>query len=207
MNQNFPETIPGYWKNAQGALVPEDKVKPIDKLRDQLVRSLVEQAHAASSTLKQFKLHALTEVSALVETSFEQYGVKTGGDKGNVTLYSYDGKFKVVRQMQERITFSEQLQAAKALIDKCVARWSEGANDNIRALVNHAFQADREGNISTGRVLGLRRLDIHDEEWQLAMQAIADSMQTVGSKPYVRFYERDDQTGTYKPIALDLAVV
>lgn len=140
-------------------------------------------------------------------TSMEQYGVKTGGEKGNVTLTSFDGKFKLVRQMQDRLVFGEQLLAAKALIDECVQAWSKDANDNIRALVNHAFQTDKEGKINTGRVLGLRSLNIQDEAWKQAMQAIADSTKTASTTPYVRFYERDEGTGEYKAISLDVAAV
>jgi hypothetical protein len=137
----------------------------------------------------------------------EQYGVKSGGEKGNCTLLSFDGRYKVVRQMQDKLTFGEQLMAAKALIDECVHAWAEGANDNIKALVNHAFQTDKEGKINTGRVLGLRRLDIRDAKWQQAMQAIADSIQTASTKPYVRFYERNEATGDYVAINLDVAAV
>lgn len=187
--------------------MPEAKVKPIDKLRDQTVRDLITKAKHNNAQLRQFKLDTMQDVAALVETSMEQYGIKSGGEKGNVTLYSFDGKYKVVRQMQEHITFGEQLQAAKTLIDQCVTRWAAGADENIQALVNHAFQADSQGKINTGRVLGLRRLEIKDEDWLQAMQAIADSMQTTGTKPYVRFYERNDSTGAYDPITLDLAAV
>lgn len=97
--------------------------------------------------------------------------------------------------------------AAKALIDECVQTWSQGASDNIRVLVNHAFQTDKEGKINTGRVLSLRRLDIKDAAWQQAMQAIADSMQTASTKPYIRFYQRHEATGEYLPISLDVAAV
>lgn len=65
---------------------------------------------------------------------------------------------------------------------------------------------DKEGNLSTARILGLRRVDIQDDRWQRAMQAISDSVQVVGSKDYVRFYERDS-LGKYQPISLDMAVV
>ena len=85
--------------------------------------------------------------------------------------------------------------------------WSKDANDNIRALVNHAFQTDKEGKINTGRVLGLRSLDIQDEAWKQAMQAIADSTKTASTTPYVRFYERDEGTGEYRAISLDVAAV
>lgn len=198
---------PGYWKNAAGNLIPESKVKDIDKLRHQVVTDLCLMAKQRRDGLAEFKLKAMQEVAALVSTSMEQYGVKSGGEKGNVTLTSFDGKYKLVRQMQDRIVFGEQLMAAKALIDECVQEWSQGANDNMRVLVNHAFQTDKEGKINTGRVLGLRQLNITDEKWLKAMQAIGDSIRVTSSKPYVRFYQRDDKTGDYAHISLDAAAV
>lgn len=197
---------PGYWKNARGDLVPESRVTDIDKLRDQVVRDMCLMAKERSVGLRDFKLNTMQEVAALVTTSLEQYGVKSGGDKGNVTLTSYDGSFKVVRQMADHLVFGEQLQAAKELIDRCVIRWAKDADDNIKALVTHAFQTDKEGKINTGRVLGLRQLKITDEDWLMAMQAITDSIKVASTKPYIRFYERNGEGG-YDPINLDLAAV
>lgn len=204
-----PDTTipPGYWQDASGNLVPESKVKEIDKLRSEIVADLCREAEEHSRTLHEFKMRAMADVAAFVSISLDKYGVKQGGEKGNATLLSFDGRYKLMRQIQDRIVFGEQLMAAKALIDECVQDWSAGANDNIRALVSHAFQTDKEGKINTGRVLGLRRLEIRDPKWQSAMDAIADSMQTVGSKPYVRFYKRSEATGEYLPIVLDVAGV
>lgn len=202
------EQIPaGYWKDAAGNLIPESKVKDIDKLRNQVVTDLCLLAEQAQAGLRKFKLDAMLEVAALVSTSMEQYGVKAGGEKGNVTLMSYDGQYKLVRSMQDKLQFGEQLLAAKALIDECVHEWSKGANDNIRVLVNHAFQADKEGKINVGRVLNLRRVNIEHPKWQQAMQAIADSMQTASTKPYIRFYKRLGDTQEYQPIPLDIAAI
>lgn len=203
-NKSIPA---GYWEDANGNLIPESKVKDIDKLRTETVGDLCAQAKSIHESIRSFKAFAMGEVAAFVATSMEQYGVKAGGEKGNVTLVSFDGRFKVVRQMQDKLVFGEQLMAAKELIDECVHTWAEGANDNIKALVNHAFQTDKEGKINTSRVLGLRRLDIRDAKWQQAMEAIADSMQTGSTKPYVRFYERNDASGEYDAINLDVAAV
>ena len=203
-----PSTIPpGYWQDASGNLIPESKVKDIDKLRHQVVTDLCVMAEKSRDGLADFKARAMQEVAALVSTSMEQYGVKAGGEKGNVTLISFDGRYKLVRSMQDKLTFGEQLMAAKALIDECVHEWALNADDNIKVLVNHAFQTDKEGKINTGRVLGLRRLEIRDAKWQSAMQAIADSIQIASTKPYVRFYKRNDTTGEYESISLDVAAV
>ena len=203
-NQPIPA---GYWQDASGSLIPESKIKDIDKLRHQVVTDLCVMAEKSRDGLADFKARAMQEVAALVSTSMEQYGVKAGGEKGNVTLISFDGRYKLVRSMQDKLIFGEQLMAAKALIDECVHEWAQKANDNIKALVNHAFQTDKEGKINTGRVLGLRRLEIRDAKWQSAMQAIADSIQIASTKPYVRFYKRNDTTGEYESISLDVAAV
>lgn len=39
------------------------------------------------------------------------------------------------------------------------------------------------------------------------MKAISESVQVIGSKQYVRVYERVGQTDQYQPIPLDIAAV
>lgn len=197
----------GFWQDAKGCLVPESMIKPIDRARDELVRDLGDRAKQMSKLLREFKDRVFQDIDAFVELSAEQYEVKLGGKKGNLTLYSFDGALKVQVAIAEHMVFDERLQAAKQLIDECILKWSEGSRDEIKVLVQAAFQTDKEGKINTGRVLALRRLDIRDEKWQKAMQAIGESLQVVGSKEYVRFYERIGDSDQYQPISLDIAAV
>ncbi len=197
----------GYWKDANGNLIPVAKIKDIDKGRNLVVYALAEKAIAMRNLLLDFKVDVMAAVAGFIQTSADEYGTKVGGTKGNVTLISFDGKYKIVRQVQETLAFDERLQVAKTLIDECVHAWAKGANKNIQALVNHAFQVDQQGKVSTGRVLGLRQLAIDDVKWKQAMAAIADSMRTTASKSYVRFYERIDSTGEYVAIPLDVSAL
>lgn len=202
------QTIPeGYRADASGRLVPESMIKPIDLTRDGLVQELVRQAQLMNSALAEFKGRAFGDIYAFVDLSAEQYNVKLGGKKGNLTLYSFDGRYRVNVAIAENMVFDERLQAAKKLIDECIIDWSQGSRDEIKVLVQSAFATDKAGEINTGRVLGLRRLDIKDPKWQQAMTAIGESLQVVGSKEYVRFYERVGNTEQYQPISLDVAAV
>lgn len=196
----------GYMENAQGHQVPLAQVQEIDKARNELVMEKVAKAKAMRKALAALKAEIMDDVGAFIQLSAEKYEVKVGGNKGNVTLYSFDGRYKIVRQVAENITFDERLQAAKALIDECLRDWTKDARSEIQALIDQAFQVDKEGNLSTSRVLGLRRLKITDERWQRAMQAIGDSIQVTGTKPYVRVYERKEN-GSYTAIPLDMAAV
>ena len=191
----------------QGNHIRKANIKPIDIARDGLVRELVLKAKFASSVIKAFRSDAFADIAAFQELSAEEYGVKLGGKKGNITLHSFDGRFKIQRAHAEHITFDERLQAAKTLIDECLNEWTQNANPNLQTIVHKAFEVDKEGNLSTSRILALRRLNIKDERWAQAMDIIADSIQVVGSKAYVRVYERVGDSDEYAPISLDVASV
>lgn len=203
-----PIIIPkGYMQRADGSLVHKKLVSQIDHDRDDLVKKLIDGAREVQDPMKKFKQSAMTLVQEFIEHSAANYDAKMGGKKGNVTLYSFDGRLKVVRSFAENIYFDERLQAAKALVDECIHLWAKGSRAEIKVLVQDAFQTDKQGNISTSRILGLKRLDIKDEKWQNAMKAISDSMQVSGTKSYIRFYERVGDSEEYTPIPLDIAAL
>ena len=145
MEKPIPE---GYWKDARGSLVPVDLIKPIDKQRDQLVREIVENAKQLNELMTKFKANTFGDIEAFVDLSLQEYNTKLGGKKGNVSLATFDGQFKVVRVNADNINFDERIQAAKELIDECVAEWSVGARPEIKAIIDNAFAVDKQGKIS-----------------------------------------------------------
>ncbi|MER2490665.1 DUF3164 family protein [Catenovulum sediminis] len=206
MTQNN-EIPAGYWQDSKGSLVPESMIKPIDKARNELVYEVVEKALELREALAKFKASTFADIDAFVELSAEEYDVKLGGKKGNVTLHSFDGRYKIVRSIQEHIAFDERLQAARELIDACLKEWTKDSVPELKAIIDRAFDVDKEGKINTARVLGLRRLDIKDERWLKAMTAVSEALQVVGSKSYIRLYKRVGDSQQYVPISLDLAGV
>jgi hypothetical protein len=204
----MPLTIPeGYMRDAQGRLVPLTMIKPVDQERDRLVRELTKLAQELNACLVKTKTKIFGDVAAFADLSAEQYGVPRGGKKGNITLHTFDGQYKLQLATAEALTFDERLQAAKSLIDACINEWAQGSRPEIITLVQQAFQTDKEGNLNVGRILALRRLEIKDTRWQEAMKAIGESIQVIGSKQYIRFYERIGETDRYAPIPLDMVAV
>lgn len=205
MTQPIPE---GFIEDQRGRLVPVAMVKEIDQVRHDLINEIVGRAKEAQQVMAVFKAQAMADIGAFIELSAEKYGVKKmGGSKGNVTLTSFDGRYKIQRAVAEYLVFDERLQVAKTLVDECIHAWTEGSRSEIHALIDHAFQVDQEGKVNTSRILGLKRLNITDEKWLQAMQAIADAIQVVGSKTYLRFYERVGNSDRYEPIPLDIAAL
>ena len=205
MTTQTPVTVPeGYRLNDKGHLIPLDKIKEIDKLRDETVINLVGQALSLQIQMRSIKEQFFAEFHNFVELSAQEYDTQIGGKKGNVSLMSFDGKYKVQIAIQDNLVFDERLQVAQSLIDECLREWTKGSNDNIKAIIDNAFAVDKEGKINIRRVLSLRSLNIVDDKWQKAMTAISDATQVISSKEYMRFYERDEY-GKYQQISLDFA--
>lgn len=204
LSATVPAVPDGYMENAKASLIPIAKVKPVDKLRDEQVKLMMKHAKELRQDMQRKKRLLFGAFTDFVALSAQEYGVAIGGKKGNTTLLSYDGKYKIQLAISENIVFDERLQVAKQLIDECLTDWTQDSNDNIKALINQAFQVDKQGNISTGRVLALRSLDINDAKWDRAMDAISDAIQVTDTKEYMRFYERDNQ-GAYHQISLDFS--
>jgi hypothetical protein len=196
-----------YMRDARGALVPEELVRDTDKLIDQSVRAIMRHAQELSARIARFKGHTHDDVASLRALLAEKYEASLGGKKGNLTLTSHDGTMKVQVQIQDHITFGPELEIAKGLVDECISGWSEDARPELRALVEHAFQVDKQGRINRAALYQLRRLDIEDESWKGAMTALTDSMRVIGTSTYLRFYARDTAQGQWRAVPIDIAAV
>lgn len=199
---NVPD---GYMMDGKGRLIPISLIKPVDIIRSEMVEELFESAANLRDEMAEFKSKVFDEISAFCELSATEYGETVGGKKGNMTFLTFNGRLKISVAIADTLVFDERLQIAKNLIDECVQQWLVGARPEIAALINDAFQVDKAGNISTWRVLALRRLDITDEKWVQAMAALNDSVKVQSSKSYVRFYRRVGDTERYEAVSLDFA--
>ncbi|WP_277056494.1 DUF3164 family protein [Treponema socranskii] len=194
-----------FMEDAHGRQVPVSMIKKFDLKRNDLVCSIMSRAFAERERLAEFKQQVWEEIQSFVDESAKDSGAKKlGGKKGNITLTSFDGRYKLIVAVNDGILFNEKLQIAKQLIDECIGKWSKNARPELKVLVDDAFNVGKNGLVSTGKVLGLRRLNITDATWRRAMDAITESIQVVSSKTYMRFYERQEDE-SYKQIPLDVA--
>lgn len=201
------EAPEGYWRDAKGRYIPIEMIKPIDRLRDELVGRIIEPALAITETLKEFKSFSFGETDAFRALSAEQYNAPIGGEKGNVTFHSFDGEYRIQVAIHDRISFDERLKTAKTLIDECIMEWSEGSRPEIMAIINDAFRTDKEGKIRQQDVLNLRNLDITHEKWLRAMDAISESIKVIDSCRYIRIYKRTGDNNKYDQIPLNITGV
>lgn len=194
-----------YLRDAKGALIPVETVKPQHKLEDEVVRKVMGFARELSGQIARFKAHTFEDLNGFQSLLEQEYGARAGGAKGNVTFQSFDGLQKVQVQIADQIAFGPELQTAKKLIDECLIEWGAQSHEAIRALVNRVFNVEKEGQINRAELFSLLRLDVTDERWLRAMDAIRDAIRVTGTKAYVRFYERAAPDAPWRSVTIDLA--
>ena len=126
--------------------------------------------------------------------------------KGNALLISFDEKYRVEMRFREKIQFGIELQLAKQKIDECIKAWSADSNDNLKAIVNDAFQLDKHGQLARYRIFALRRFKIKDPVWKEAMELIDKAILVTSTKQYISFAVRDE-AGNYNKIVMNFSAL
>lgn len=194
-----------YMTDPQGRLVPKSSVNSARLLENDIVNDLYEKADGLQNKIRDFKSLTFSELDAFIETLAEKYNTSKGGKKGNVTFTNFEGTKRIIISIQDYIAFGPELEIAKDLVDECIMKWlASGTNKEISKLVTHAFRVDN-GRINVREVLRLKQIQIQDETWMKAMDAIDDAIRVDRSKKYVRFQKRSSADMHWETTALDIS--
>lgn len=200
------EAPAGTRQNAKGHFVPEHMISDVEKLIDDRVNEIAEKWKALAVQISEFKVGTFGDIHAVLGTLNEQYQVKRGGEKGNVQLVSYSGRYKLLVAVNEVIGLGPEIQACIEKMKECAAVWTEGAKAEAKVIVEEFLASDGKGNYSVSKLLQIRRFKFPDPDWRLALKAMDDALRVVGSKQYLRLSERNE-AGAYVAIPLDIAAL
>ena len=190
--------------DAQGREYSAKLLDPQIVKRNDLVSKVMDRAFKLHDHIEIQKQRIVDDVEKYLSKIADTYGQDW---KGNAELTSFDGQYKIEVRYRERIQFDEKLQIAKQKIDECLKRWSENSNLNLQAVIKEAFQVDKKGEIAKSRILGLRKYNIKDAEWKMAMDLIDQAIQVTSSKQYIAFYFRPSPDKPYQQVSLNFSAM
>ncbi len=195
-----------YYRKADGSLVPEDQIKDLDKLRDQMVMGIADKVLSLKQEMIRTKAGVVEDIEAFMETASEQYGVNYGGEKGNLTFTSFDGNVQIKYYSNDYLTFNEGIYVAKQLIDEFLEDITKDSSKSIKQIVNNAFNL-KQGRMDVKAILKLRDINETDPRWVKAMGIIDESRQYVTGNKALRLYIRNRGTDKMEYIPLDFSVL
>lgn len=165
------------------------------------------KAHQCREAIALFKTEVTQDIADYMELLRSVYNLEPvpEASKGNITLQSFDGLKKVQISIQTHIDFDEKLGLAKEKIDQFLKQETESASPVLKTLVMKVFEVDKKGNINAKQVLALKSYDIQEPIWVEAMHIIDDAIEIVGSKSYIRFYERKHINNDWSNISINIS--
>jgi hypothetical protein len=197
---------PGYRENARGQLVRESGMTEIEKLGDELTGSIAAEWLDLQARTRALKRRIFAEMAALAEVAASQHKVTLGGDKGNMTIRTYNGKFKVERSAQEFLVFDENVMAAKQLLEEFVEEKTDGVDPDLVVVLDRTFRRGEDGRLSVQRLTELLTYGIKHPKWAQAMDIINEAMRVGGVRSYVRLHRRvEGRFDKYESVPLDIA--
>jgi hypothetical protein len=197
----------GNWIDPVGRPVPKKYVQPILRRRDALVEKLHRLAVMEQERLARFKAQVDKDIDDYLAKLAKEHGEESLNEGGNYILTNFSGNRRVQLKIGKFIEFDERLNVAKQKIDRCLEKWGEGGNENLKVIVYDTFKVDQKGRVDTKSILGLRRHQIKDKDWQDAMELISEAVTVVAKKAYLLFQVRPNQDSEWETIRLDLAGV
>lgn len=195
-----------YYVKGDGTLVPEDQVRDFDKLRDQFVMAAAEKMLSLRTEMIRAKADIIEDIEAFMEEAGEQHGIQMGGDKGNYTFTSFDGRVRLQYTGNESLRFNEGIYVAKKLIEDYLNDITTGASPAIKKIVASAFKFGQKG-ADVKAILKLREVNISDERWTKAMEIIDQSKVYVQTPRSLRLYVRSKASGKMELVPLDFSTI
>lgn len=195
----------GFAVNAKRHMIPAELVRDADRLENDVVRRIMAFGLDLANQIARFRAHVFDDLATFLDLLGEQYGRSKTAGKGGYSCTSYDGRLKVQVQVQDRITFGPELQVARELVNECLADWAQDSQPEARAIIQDAFSVDKRGSVNREAVFRMRRLQIDDERWRRAQQAVADSIRTEGAKAHVRLYMRSTPEAKWTLVPVNIA--
>jgi hypothetical protein len=193
-----------YWVDANGNKVPVEALDEEVIAEDTLVSKLITKAHELQEHIKMVKAEMAVMINANLATKAGKIKKEW---KGNAVLRDFSRDKAVFKKIGRFLTFDNNLQLAKQLIDDCIVAWGGDSNANLVAIVSKAFDVNQAGKVDAKEILGLRKLKIIGEKadvWKRAMDLIADAITVASTKDYFYFQEKDEK-GVMRTIVLDFS--
>jgi hypothetical protein len=180
-----------YYTNSVGYDVPEELMKGYDLRKDQTIELIARKVTELQEQMKKTKLECIEMIRDMQEDLYNEYNVRLGSDvSDNITFSSFDGLTRVKLETKQLRTFNEKIKVARTQINRCITKWADGANSNLKTVVDQAFKIDKDGRFNYGAIISLTKLEIDDPDWKEAVGLIRESQDVLLSRQYFTVEKR-----------------
>ena len=172
-----------------------------ETLRDEAISNMVSYAKNLHDQLAGFKNSSFEMIETLYKM-LQEHSDRHASGKGNVTLDTADGKYRVMFRRSDNTRFDERATQAEAhILDFIAERW--GNRDDADAKFIKRMLERKNGKLDKNRVLDMisMRDNYKEEHWQKGIELLQESIVPDTTKFYAEYYYRSED-GEWLPVVL-----
>ncbi|KGJ92149.1 DUF3164 family protein [Colwellia psychrerythraea] len=197
----------GFVFNAQGDLIKESNLTPLQREEDKLCKALFPMAKSLHDQMAEFKYQSMHLVDTVIERCVKEHNIiKLKKIKGTVTFLSIDGLLKVVRSIDDRIEINSNIEAARQLFDQYRDVIKRDASGDAQQWINTSFET-KNGKMSTGKLIEIMNKEIDHPIYKKGVEALRKSLFVAGTKAYLRFYFRESADDEWQSLPLQFSSI
>jgi len=188
----------------------ERKKREYEQKRDQFVKEKVQYAKELSNVLSEFKQQLIENGHQLHDEMMQLFNVKKK-DEGRVqnqfSLITQDGKFKLTIEKEEKVNLDESAEAGIEKIRNYMHTHVKKRDHLLYSMLEQLLMKNKKGEWDEKLVAKLSKYEdqIRNEEFSEGLDILRKAYRTVDSSYYVRFYEKNFQTGKLEHIQLQFS--
>lgn len=188
---------------------PRANLSTTGLLGNDLAIELVEDAKSLHDLMAEQKARMFQKAEQYVEAVLAEYNAKKRkNSRGTFTAESLDDRFKVELSIANLLRVNANVMAAHSLMTEVLNDLTEDVRPEIRMLLEAAYVPDEKtGRVSVERLKQVRNVSLPHPRWGEVLKAVADSIEVAGSRPYLRFYWREDRRDDWQPIVLQFSSI
>lgn len=197
----------GFVFNAQGDLIRESNLTPLQREENALCKSLFPMAKDLNVQMAEFKYKSMHMVEQVIERCVKQHNIiKLKKIKGNVQFLSIDGLIKIQRSIDDRIEINSNIEAARQLFDQYRDVIKRDSSGDAQQWIDTSFET-KNGKMSTGKLIEIMNKEIDHPIYRKGVEALRKSLFVAGTKAYLRFYYREAADDEWKTLPLQFSSI
>ncbi|MFT4062555.1 MAG: DUF3164 family protein [Edaphocola sp.] len=175
--------------------------------RDDLINELAGEAYKIAAWLMQLKTDAVTRLNEHRERMLEYGDLRRGAqNKGSFELKNDQWKVQFSSQTVKR--FDERAYIAEKKVNEFLKSFLRKKDKGTYELITGLLKRDEEtGQFDIDMINRLYKYEdsFDDPNWQEGIKLFKEAYSPTGTAQYVRFYQKNEETGAWENLVLDFA--
>ena len=198
------------WYDETGQSIPYNRITKAERSNERDSARLLKLAKSANSKLSELKVLMKELSEKAFFAAMSEKGIDDPKTKGNFTWYNFNRTIKIEVSISEPIKFDDlTIAAAKEKFDQFLDTNISSENEFVKEMILDAFETKRTNQLDTGLVLRLSRYEskVQSPLFTEAVKLVNQAIRRPKSKPYYRIWLKNQETGEYDNIDLNISSI